>query len=106
MVEVESSLALDGHVEVAQVVASGGEADEARDEEGVTLNKLPAGIAVNNYPSQDEPWKKYTVNTKYRNTVMILPSPKRTRTRAAETVFQFSLIFGCFHQNLIGSDPA
>ena len=58
MVKVESSLSLDGHVEVAQVVAPGGQADEARDEEGVTLNKLPAGVAVDNDPSQYEPCKR------------------------------------------------
>lgn len=58
MVKVKSSLALDGHVEVAQVVAPGGQADEARDEEGVTLYKLPAGVAVDNDPSQNEPWNR------------------------------------------------
>ena len=61
MVKVKSSLALDGHVEVTQVVAPWGEADEARDEEGVTLNELPAGVAVDNDPSQYESWNKSTV---------------------------------------------
>ena len=58
MVKVESSLSLDGHIEVAQVVAPGGQADKPRDEEGVTLNKLPAGVAVDNDPGQYEPCKR------------------------------------------------
>ena len=61
MVKVKSSFALDGHVEVTQVVAPRGEADEAGDEEGVTLNELPAGVAVDNDPSQYESWNKSTV---------------------------------------------
>ena len=55
MVKVKTSLSLDGHVEVAQVIAPGGQADEAGDEEGVSLNKLPAWIAVDNDPSQYKP---------------------------------------------------
>ena len=58
MVKVKSSLALDGHVEVTQVVAPGGEADKAGDEEGVTLNELPAGVTVDDDPSQYESWNK------------------------------------------------
>ena len=104
--KVKSSLALDGHVEVTQVVTPGGEADEAGDEEGVTLDELPAGVAVDDDPSQYESWNKSTVMKCRTVNDMCSPSPNRTRTKAADTVFQFSLIFGCFHQNLMGSDPA
>ena len=58
MVKVEAPLSFDGHVEVAQVVTPGGKADETRDEEGVSLNELPAGITVDDDPSQYESWKK------------------------------------------------
>ena len=54
MVKVEAPLSFDGHVEVAQVVTPGGKADETRDEEGVSLNELPAGITVDDDPSQYE----------------------------------------------------
>ena len=62
--KVKTSLSLDGHVEVAQMIASGGQADEAGDEEGVALNKLPAWIAVDNDTSQYKPWKWKKVSHK------------------------------------------
>ena len=52
MVKVEAPLPLDGHVEVAQVITPRGEADETGDEEGVSLNELPARITVDDDPSQ------------------------------------------------------
>ena len=52
MVEVEPPLPLDRHVEVAEVVAPRRQADEPRDEEGIALNEFPAGVAVDDYPSQ------------------------------------------------------
>ena len=52
MVEVEPPLPLDRHVEVAEMVAPWRQADEPRDEEGVALDEFPAGVAVDDNPSQ------------------------------------------------------
>ena len=58
MVEVEPPLPLDCHVEVAEVVAPRRQADEPRDEEGIALNEFPAGVAVDDYPSQYQHWNE------------------------------------------------
>ena len=48
MVEVESTFAFDGQVDVSEVIGAGQEADEAGDEKDGALDALQVGNAVYN----------------------------------------------------------
>ena len=52
MVKVEAPFSLDSQVAVHEMITARSETDEAGDEECVALNEFPAGVAVDDYPSQ------------------------------------------------------
>ena len=54
--EVKSSFPLDSQVEVDQVVATWSQADEASDEECVSLYEVPTGVAVDDDAGKYQNW--------------------------------------------------
>ena len=57
MVEVKSSLPLDGKVDIDEVVSSGRQADKTSDEEDESLNAGQARVSVCHNPGDDQACK-------------------------------------------------